>query len=690
MRRGEHCTNGNLSDLYFGDVLPSEVDEDTDVEIYNWNLDGDGRFGENGDGHDLLPELYVARLPFRTPDQVKSYLEKYFAYAGGKDGDYLGRALVVGAEEFGKRQEALTGKIRAFGGAGDYVVDTLIEVPVPKIVEAMSKGYGILDIFGHGCPHHMWLGEKRSHFGVPQIRTLTNKGKYGIVYSQGCSANDYRKWESMGVAFLNHPKGGAVAYTGYTATAFGSPVNQAFSEIVFGGKVPQIARAMAEAKKKLLGDRWMNEYLNTLGEPEMWVWTAKPKKLRVEGTLTAGRPARLRVLSGDAPASGARVCLRQRNLYLTGHSDEKGWVDLPGLEGTGRAQVSVLAQNHVPFEGGLSVARAEGAVLKAPKWIVDDDKDGESRGNGKGDLSPDERVELRFQWPVPPAKGTLTLEVDDPYVKLVRRELDAGKEDGAFLLEILGSVRPGHQVWATVRLAAPGVEGTWRWRKSLPVRGPSLLCVRATVEDRKGNKDGRLGWEDAGAEVGLKVTVYNRGNQPAYDTALTLRCEDAAVQVVSGETRLGTVKPNDSLETRTAFGLRLDEKFDGRPVAFLLTLRDKGGGVWKATIRIAVPPAPPILLSHAASTRHVRLSWRPGGTTAVFGYNVYRASRSGGPFKRLTDKPIRGMTVFRDGTVKPNGSYYYVVTSMTAEGLESEPSKEHLARTLSALWGRKG
>ena len=47
------------------------------------------------------------------------------------------------------------------------------------------------------------------------------------------------------------------------------------------------------------------------------------------------------------------------------------------------------------------------------------------------------------------------------------------------------------------------------------------------------------------------------------------------------------------------------------------------------------------------------------------------------------------MTVFRDQEVKPCKEYYYVVTSVTAEGMESAPSKPCLVRTLSALWGKK-
>jgi len=690
MRRGEHSAAGNISDLYFGDVLPENGADEADVEVYNWNGDGDGKFGELKDGMDLLPEMYVARLPFRTGDQVKDYLKKYFAYVQGKEAEAMGRALVIGAEEFGKRQESLAEELKKLGAGKDAVVDTLVEVPVPKIVEEIDKGFGILDIFGHGCPHHMWLGEKRSHFGVKQIRTLANGLKCGIVYSQGCSANDYRKWESMGVAFLVHPKGGAVAYTGYTATSFGSPVNRAFYELVWSGAFPQIGRAMAEAKKRMIGDRWMVEYLNTLGEPEMWVWTAKPETMKVEGDLKAGLPLTLRVLGpDDAPVKGARLCLAGKGLYLAGESDDKGVVRLSGAAPAGRVQVFAMAQNRTPFEGSLRVERSEHPVWKGPKWIVDDDGEGESRGNGRGDIGPDETVELRLKWPVAPEKGTVRIETEDPFVEVVKNEFPVEKEDGAFLLKVKGNVRPGHVIWLTARLSEPGTEGTWTWRERFPVQGPSIRCVGARIEDRKGNKDGRLGWEDAGAELGMHVTLYNRGNRPARDPVLRLECKDADVKMECAEIRQGDLKPYDSVETRKPFSFGLAGDYDGHALEFLLTVEEKAGGTWKALIRVSIPPAPPILLEHTASPSYVVLTWRPGGTPGVHGYNVYRGSRRKGPFKKLTDKPVRGMTVFRDQEVKSGKEYYYVVTSVTAEGMESVPSKPQLVRTLSALWGKK-
>jgi len=158
---------------------------------------------------------------------------------------------------------------------------------------------------------------------------------------------------------------------------------------------------------------------------------------------------------------------------------------------------------------------------------------------------------------------------------------------------------------------------------------------------------------------------------------------------VAGEVRLGTLKANESREARSAFTFGLEPSYQGAPLQFKLQMTDGSGGRWIAEIRISLPPAPPLGLTHTGSTSSISLAWRPGSTSGVFGYHIYRASRVSGPYKRVTRKAVRGMTFFRDSTVRPNSRYFYVVTSVTPWGLESVYSRQHQANTLTPLWGRR-
>ena len=56
------------------------------------------------------------------------------------------------------------------------------------------------------------------------------------------------------------------------------------------------------------------------------------------------------------------------------------------------------------------------------------------------------------------------------------------------------------------------------------------------------------------------------------------------------------------------------------------------------------------------------------------GYNVYRGTRSGGPYLRL-NASVDPATVYTDDTVSGGMTYYYVVTSVDANA-ESAYSNE--------------
>ena len=76
----------------------------------------------------------------------------------------------------------------------------------------------------------------------------------------------------------------------------------------------------------------------------------------------------------------------------------------------------------------------------------------------------------------------------------------------------------------------------------------------------------------------------------------------------------------------------------------------------------------------AAVPHSVDLSWS-ASTSAIAGYNVYRGSKPGGPYSKIT-AALNGGTSYADGSVQPGQAYYYVATSVDASGSESSYSNE--------------
>jgi hypothetical protein len=75
-----------------------------------------------------------------------------------------------------------------------------------------------------------------------------------------------------------------------------------------------------------------------------------------------------------------------------------------------------------------------------------------------------------------------------------------------------------------------------------------------------------------------------------------------------------------------------------------------------------------------ASTHSVDLTWDPSPST-VIGYFIYRGSSTGGPYAK-SNVNSQVSTAFTDFMVDPGDTYFYVVTAIDANGIESFVSNE--------------
>jgi hypothetical protein len=91
---------------------------------------------------------------------------------------------------------------------------------------------------------------------------------------------------------------------------------------------------------------------------------------------------------------------------------------------------------------------------------------------------------------------------------------------------------------------------------------------------------------------------------------------------------------------------------------------DNSASEQTVTVRIAKP-----------AQHKVQLSWRASTSKHVVGYNVYRGSQSGGPYKKINGALDTG-TRFTDLKVMTKHKYYYVATAVNSRNRESVHSKQ--------------
>jgi len=106
-----------------------------------------------------------------------------------------------------------------------------------------------------------------------------------------------------------------------------------------------------------------------------------------------------------------------------------------------------------------------------------------------------------------------------------------------------------------------------------------------------------------------------------------------------------------------------------------------GSVTGKVTVAANAASAPlAIALSGSGVTpsgRTVTLNWNPS-TSSVAGYRAYRATTSGGPYTSLNSTP-NPQTSWTDSNVQSGTTYYYVVTSVAADTVESAYSNQATA-----------
>ena len=73
----------------------------------------------------------------------------------------------------------------------------------------------------------------------------------------------------------------------------------------------------------------------------------------------------------------------------------------------------------------------------------------------------------------------------------------------------------------------------------------------------------------------------------------------------------------------------------------------------------------------------VTLSWQ-ASSSMIAGYNVYRGTNSGGPYSILNTALIQP-TDYTDDAVAAGQTYYYVVTAVDTQDLESVHSNQATA-----------
>lgn len=319
---------------------------------FDWNSSGDEKVGQVFfDGHDLMPEVYLSRIPVRTLDHVEAFVSKTLNYEKYPPEDgFCGKVLLAGVELWrnweGKsdahhRSEFLfkeyigkywEGDKKMFYDTGtDFPGGSTYAVSSQNLVRQLNAGYGFFNFFGHGNVRSL-LMEEGAVFNSDHVMSLSNPVS-GLVLSSGCYVNAFDFSEHcLSEAFIRNPNGGAVAFFGSSRLGFGNPeksetlgpslqFNARFARYLFdssrGPEWKSFARLSAMAKSDFVYNgssggafHYLLYAINPMGDPELPLYTADPKVFNKVRIYRVGE--KLLVNSGEA--GNCRICITSLDL----------------------------------------------------------------------------------------------------------------------------------------------------------------------------------------------------------------------------------------------------------------------------------------------------------------------------------------------------------------------------------------
>ncbi|MBT7787657.1 MAG: T9SS type A sorting domain-containing protein [Calditrichaeota bacterium] len=478
------------------------------------------------DGDDVLPDAAIGRFSFNgiaegtrrlgdIVDKIISYESDPFIGEGDQVGWQKRAALFAGDQRSGFSCIDVCKWAKELMIRNDY--DEFYERYWSEDDPRPDGQNWITDVFNNGISLYLYRGwANMNNFAASDVLDLQNERMLPFVILPTCNTGDFAQDPfSYAERFLQHSEGGGIGCVGMggaSHTAYNNLLAASVFRSIFGSKNPYQGWAAMAGKVELYqhyfdrGDiehaenRGIESWLcalyifNLIGDPATDLYTDVPKILNVE------HPNDLRI--GDThyevsvfdeegePLSGVRVCMYQVGEFqATDYTDDNGLVMFnfdPDLWIGGTGLLTVTGHNLMPYQEEFRVERALN-FIGAGEFLVDDDAEGASNGDGDGIANPTERIELtvairNYGGDVPEGVVNLTLTPGLPNLEVVNGNAmlenapAVGEvEEVEFVVDIGGGF-PDEQL-AIFYLECVVGESNWMSSVSLPLEGPELEFV---------------------------------------------------------------------------------------------------------------------------------------------------------------------------------------------------------------------
>jgi len=584
------------------------------------------------DGDDLWPDAAVGRLAFGSIGMLEGIVGKILQY---EQDPFIGQGNQIGWQ----KRAAFASTHRQSGMSSVDILRWCREIVLAHdYTDAeelyWSDGGGDVnptqffnDNFRAGISLMAYRGyTNMAGFTNASVNQLNNGRMLPFVILATCNTNDFAEvvWgDEFNYAdrFIHYTGGGAIGCLGTggaTHTAYNNQIVGGIYQNIFAFNVHNQGWATMLGKSQLINhyqgrgdvnhDRTGDEAWRTLlfiynlmGDPTTDIYTDAPRLL----TVTAPENIRLgdthievNVLheDDDTPALDAFVCLYKSEAFqMTKRVDADGNAvfDLdPEWTQDGAVSLTITGHNLFPVMDTLDVTRAE-QFVGASGYTIDDDNNGDSRGNGDGVVNQLETIELAVQITNltenrPEGALDVQLSAESPEITIGQDAAHFGSAPEAgqsvtadFVVTINGGF-PSSQD-AVLRLNSTVGQVSWISSVIIPVAGPEYEFVSLEWDGRALSR---------GDTANLNIEIQNIGDVdgPALNATLLSRTSTVGALAADGAYEalgVGEAGSSNANFTLSAHPFHLG----GKPADLMLVLESDAGFRDTVDFRIATVPA---------------------------------------------------------------------------------------------------
>jgi len=299
-------------------VQSSSLYEDSNIpaDLYysaldgNWNTNGNNLWAEPGED-DLLPDISVGRLTFKTETELQSMLHKSVSYQFSPVAGEFQKVLLAGENLYNSPMTWGSDYLNLLIGLHSDNGYTTSGIPATfslnemydenanwtgnDLINTLNQGYPFLDHVGHANETYVM---KLYNTDITDARFYNVNGivhNYAVVYTHGCMCGSFDypyddciaerivKINNFAAAFVGNSRYGW--FNEGTTEGPSAHLNREFTDALYADKLNRIGRAHMESKIATApwvtapgqwepgALRWCFYDCNVLGDPAMAIWT---------------------------------------------------------------------------------------------------------------------------------------------------------------------------------------------------------------------------------------------------------------------------------------------------------------------------------------------------------------------------------------------------------------------------------